>query len=61
MGTYVKKSLNSLFWLMDKVDKKYYLKLYPRYLKWLGIQIDSESVAGTWISPTTFFDSSKYN
>lgn len=61
MGTYVKKSLNSLFWLMDKVDKKHYLKLYPRYLKWLGIQIDSENVAGTWISPTTFFDSSKYN
>lgn len=61
MGAYVKKSVNNLFWLMDKVDKKHYLKLYPHYLKWLGIQIDSENVAGTWISPTTSFDSSKYN
>lgn len=61
MGAYVKKSVNNLFWLMDKVDKKHYLKLYPHYLKWLGIQIDSENVAGTQISPTTFFDSSKYN
>ena len=54
MGAYVKKSVNNLFWLMDKVDKKHYLKLYPHDLKWLGIQIDSENVAGTWISPTTF-------
>lgn len=46
---------------MDKVDKKRYLKMYPKYLKWLGIKIDDKNVEGTWISPRTFFDSSKYD
>ncbi|MBR2044934.1 MAG: acyltransferase [Agathobacter sp.] len=56
-----KKLLNILFWILDKVDKKRYISLYPKYLKWLGINIDTKDVVGTWISPTVFWDSSGYS
>ena len=60
MKVYIKKALNVFFWIMDKADKKHYKKLYPKYLHWLGIDIDTKNTEGTWISPTTFWDSSKY-
>ena len=49
-----------MFWVLDKVDKKHYLKLYPKSLHWLGINIDLNDTEGTWISPTVFLDSSRY-
>ncbi len=60
MSVYIKKSIKPFFWLLDKVSKKIYIKLFPKYLKWLGIIIDSKNTKGTWISPSTFFDSSRY-
>lgn len=61
MNVYLKKAINPLFWVMDKLDKKRYLMMYPKYLKWLGIKIDDKNVEGIWISPRAFFDSSKYD
>lgn len=57
----IKKSLNLFFWWMDKLSKKSFIKLYPRYLKWLGICIKPEDSLNTWISPTVFFDSAQYD
>lgn len=63
MNVYIKKALNSVFWVMDKVAKKQYVKLYPQYLRWLGIKISPQNFSGggTWISPTVFFDSAGYD
>lgn len=61
MLVYFKKSLNLFFWILDKIHKNSFIKYYPKYLKWLGIKIDDRNFAGTWISPTTFFDSSRYD
>lgn len=61
MTIYLKKSLNIFFWILDKIDKKKFVIWYPKYLKWLGIQINIIEQAGTWISPSVFFDSSNYN
>lgn len=61
MKKYILKSLNIFFWLLDKVSKRVYIRLYPKYLHFLGIDVDANDVSGTWISPTTFFDSSQYN
>ena len=58
---YLKKSINVVFWLLDKVSKKNFCKLYPKYLNWLGIKIDTNKIENMWISPTTFFDSSHYD
>ena len=58
---YLKKAVNVLFWILDKINKKAYKKVYPLYLRWLGIVIDRESGSETWISPTCFFDSAAYN
>ncbi len=58
---YLKKSLNILFWILDKVSKKAYKKVYPSYLRWLGVVIDQDTDSETWISPTCFFDSAAYN
>lgn len=58
MSVYVKKCLNLFFWLLDKICKKAFLRWYPKYLRWLGVQIDKNNTG--WISPTCFFDSSKY-
>lgn len=46
---------------MDKVSKRLYKKLYPKYLKWLGVNIDVSDCDKTWISPTVFIDSSHYD
>lgn len=58
---YIKKSCNIFFWILDKINKKLYKKLYPCYLSWLGININKNDYDKTWISPTVFFDSSRYN
>lgn len=59
----IKKLLNAPLWCLDKLNKKAYVQLYPKYLHWLGIQIDSRRTAtkNTWVSPTVFFDSSRYD
>lgn len=49
MKVYIKKALNSIFWVMDKVAKKQYVKLYPRYLRWLGIKISLNNSAGGYL------------
>lgn len=61
MRTYIKKLLKPLFYVLDKLSKKTYIKYFPKYLNWLGIDIDSTDTKGTWISPSTFFDSSHYD
>ena len=61
MKIYLKKMIKPFFWILDKVNKKAYIRLFPKYIRWLGIDIDSNDTVGTWISPTTFFDSSHYN
>lgn len=58
---YMKKMLRPFFWVLDKINKKAYIKRFPQYLRWLGININDKDVIGTWISPTTFFDSSHYD
>ena len=60
---WLKKLLNIPFWCLDKINKRAYVQLYPKYLHWLGINIDSRKNAteNTWISPTVFFDSSRYD
>lgn len=60
MKIYIKKSLRFLFWILDKINKKAYIKYFPKYLSWLGIDIDCIHTKGTWISPSVFFDSSHY-
>ena len=59
--TYIKKSFNVLLWCLEKISKKAYVKLYPKYLSWLGIKVDAKNCEQTWISPTVFFDSSQYD
>lgn len=56
---YMKKIVNGIFWVMDKVWKSGYIKYYPQYLRWLGVKICGGGQ--TWISPTVFFDSSHYD
>jgi len=46
---------------LDKVHKKSFVWLYPKYLHFLGVDIDEKCVSGTWISPTIFLDSSRYD
>lgn len=61
MVKYFKKSLNILFFIMDKIAKKQFIRMYPKYLHWLGVNIDPKTYEGTWISPSIFIDSSKYD
>ena len=58
---HIKRSFNAFYWILDKVSKNAYIKLYPKYLNWLGIKIDPHDSNNTWISPTVFFDSSGYD
>lgn len=61
MMKYFNKCLNCIFWIMDKIAKKQFIALYPKYLKWLGVDIDEDDTQGTWISPSVFLDSSRYD
>ena len=58
---YIRRIIGLFFWVLDKINKRAYIKLFPKYLRWLGIDINDENVIGTWISPRTFFDSSHYD
>lgn len=53
--------LNEFFWILDKVNKRVFIKMYPGYLRWLGVKIDSKNFDRTWISPTLFLDSADYS
>lgn len=54
MKKYLKKLLNSFFWILDKINKNAFVKKYPQYLRWLGVDINTEESEDTWISPTIF-------
>lgn len=60
MIVYLKKTLNFIFWILDKVSRKRFKKIYPKYLRWLGVNIDIGDLDRTWINPNVFLDSSKY-
>ena len=55
---YVKKACNVFFWILDKLSRKKFKRVYPKYLRWLGIKI--ENCKSTWINPNCFFDSYNY-
>ncbi|WP_165056675.1 MULTISPECIES: DapH/DapD/GlmU-related protein [unclassified Adlercreutzia] len=60
---YVKYPLKVVLLLIDKVSRSTYKKLYPKYLKWLGVDV-SDSFADfgdPWISPSCIFDASAYH
>lgn len=61
MKKYLKKLLNSFFWILDKINKNAFVKKYPQYLRWLGVDINTEESEDTWISPTIFLDSARYD
>lgn len=58
--TYLRKAQNSYFWVLDKVNKRRYINVYPKYLRKLGVKI-SENPGDCWISPTIFLDSAGYD
>lgn len=60
-GIYVKKSINGVFWWIDKINKPLFRKTYLKYLKWLGVNIDAADYKNTGISPTIFLDSTDYS
>ena len=59
MMKYIKKACNSFFWILDKLSRKRFKCIYPKYLRWLGIKI--EDCNSTWINPNCFFDSHDYS
>lgn len=61
MKKYIKKMIKELLWVLDKIAPAQYRKFFPRYLKWLGVEIDSKETEGMWISPTVFLDSTDYS
>ena len=60
-GVYIKKSINIFFWWIDKINKPLFRKIYPKYLKWLGVNINPDGYKSIGISPTIFFDSTDYS
>lgn len=49
--------------VLDKTNKERYKRVFPKYLKSLGIDIETKDRGPfntNWISPTCFFDSSDY-
>lgn len=48
---------------INKLSNPTYKKLYPRYLRWLGINLskDFSSYGDPWISPECRFDAAGYN
>ncbi len=49
------------FYILDKVNQNAYKIRFAKYLQSLGVKINPENSGGTWISPTTFIDSSHYD
>lgn len=61
MLVYIKKLFNIPMWILDKLSRNTYKKVYPKYLKWLGIVIDDSEPENTWVNPTCFMDSTRYD
>ena len=60
---YLKFPLKAVLTALNKLSNKSYKKLYPRYLRWLGVNIspDFASYGDPWISPACVFDAAGYN
>lgn len=57
---YALKTLNFYYWWLDKLNKRSFIRSYPRYLRRLGVDIDLRP-GDCWISPTIFLDSTGYD
>lgn len=60
---FLKLPVKALLIGLNKLSNKSYKKLYPRYLRWLGVNIspDFTSYGDPWISPACVFDAAGYN
>ena len=60
---YLKYPIKAALVILNKVSNSTYKKLYPRYLRWLGVNIskDFASYGDPWISPACVFDAAGYN
>ena len=60
---YLKFLVKAALVALNKLNNKSYKKLYPRYLRWLGVNIspDFASCGDPWISPACVFDAAGYN
>ena len=60
---YLKFPAKAVFVALNKLSNKSYKKLYPRFLRWLGVNIspDFASYGDPWISPACVFDAAGYN
>lgn len=60
---YLKFLVKAALVALNKLNNKTYKKLYPRYLRWLGVNIspDFASYGDPWISPACVFDAAGYN
>lgn len=63
MKRYLKHPIKVLLVILNKISNRSYKKLYPRYLKWLGVDISSTfaEYGDPWISPSCVFDAAGYN
>lgn len=60
---YLKYPVKAALVILNKVSNSTYKKLYPHYLRWLGMNIskDFASYSDPWISPACVFDAAGYN
>lgn len=60
---YVKYPMKAFLVVLNKASNSMYKKLYPRYLRWLGVDISKKfaSYGDPWISPKCIFDAAGYN
>lgn len=59
---WLKHPIKLIFIILNKINLSLYKKTYPRYLKWLGIDIEDDytSFGDPWISPSCYFDPTAY-
>lgn len=53
------KVIKPLLVFLNKVSCKAYKKMYPKYLKWCGVDVENNYQSGgfdPWISPSAYFD-----
>ncbi|WP_066832912.1 acyltransferase [Collinsella ihumii] len=60
---YLKFPAKAALIALNKLSNRSYKKFYPRYLRWLGVNISpsSASYGDPWISPACVFDAAGYN
>lgn len=60
---YLKYPVKAALIILNKVSNSTYKRLYPCYLRWLGVRISREfaSYGDPWISPACVFDAAGYN